>query len=144
MRAYFDKLLTPNPQQKQLPLIYPLLIALFSGAVFSFALAPYHYWWLAILSPALLYATLRRRSAKQAFAFNSMGLRQYGFNYDAFLNNVNFLKSIPAAQKPEYEKIGQQAYQADIVSGTTYAQKESVRRDFANQIYQDCISPKRS
>ena len=67
MRAYFDKLLTPNPQQKQLPLIYPLLIALFSGAVFSFALAPYHYWWLAILSPALLYATLRSRSAKQAF-----------------------------------------------------------------------------
>ena len=67
MRAYFDKLLTPNPQQKQLPLIYPLLIALFSGAVFSFALAPYHYWWLAILSPALLYTTLRRRSAKQAF-----------------------------------------------------------------------------
>ena len=67
MRAYFDKLLTPNPQQKQLPLIYPLLIALFSGAVFSFALAPYHYWWLAILSPALLYATLRKRSAKQAF-----------------------------------------------------------------------------
>lgn len=56
MRAYFDKLLTPNPQQKLLPLIYPLLIALFSGAVFSFALAPYHYWWLAILSPALLYA----------------------------------------------------------------------------------------
>ena len=67
MRAYFDKLLPPNPQQKQLPLIYPLLIALFSGAVFSFALAPYHYWWLAILSPALLYATLRKRSAKQAF-----------------------------------------------------------------------------
>ena len=78
MRAYFDKLLTPNPRQKQLPLIYPLLIALFSGAVFSFALAPYHYWWLAILSPALLYATLRKRSAKQAFsigwAYGSWGL----------------------------------------------------------------------
>ena len=44
MRAYFDKLLTANSQQKQLPLIYPLLIALFSGAVFSFALAPYHFW----------------------------------------------------------------------------------------------------
>lgn len=83
-------------------------------------------------------------NAKQEFAFNSMGLRQYGFNYDAFLNNVNFLKSIPAEQKPEYEKIGQQAYQTDIVGGTTYAQKESVRRDFANQIYQDCVSPKRS
>ena len=45
MRAYFDKLLTPNPQQKQLPLIYPLLIALFSVSVISFALALYHYLW---------------------------------------------------------------------------------------------------
>ena len=68
MRTYFDKLLNPAEQQKQLPLIYPLLIALFSGAVFSFALAPYYYWWLAILSPALLYACLRKRTAKQAFA----------------------------------------------------------------------------
>lgn len=68
MRTYFNKLFTPLKQQKQLPLIYPLLIALFSGAIFSLALAPYHYWWLAILSPALLYACLRHRSAKQAFA----------------------------------------------------------------------------
>ncbi len=41
MRAYFEKLLDSSQQQKQLPLIYPFLIALFSGAVFSFALAPY-------------------------------------------------------------------------------------------------------
>ena len=68
MRTYFNKLLNPSKQQKQLPFIYPLLIALFSGAIFSFALAPYYYWWLAILSPALLYACLRNRSAKQAFA----------------------------------------------------------------------------
>ncbi|MDW7640519.1 apolipoprotein N-acyltransferase, partial [Klebsiella pneumoniae] len=67
MRAYFEKLLDSSQQQKQLPLIFPLLIALFSGAVFSFALAPYYWWWLAILSPALLYATLHNRSAKQAF-----------------------------------------------------------------------------
>ena len=67
MRAYFDKLLSSSQQQKPLPLIYPVLIALFAGAIFSLALAPYHYWWLAILSPALLYACLRGRSAKQAF-----------------------------------------------------------------------------
>lgn len=36
MRAYFEKLLDSSQQQKQLPLIFPLLIALFSGAVFSF------------------------------------------------------------------------------------------------------------
>ena len=58
MRAYFDKLLSSSQQQKTLPLIYPVLIALFAGAIFSLALAPYHYWWLAILSPALLYAGL--------------------------------------------------------------------------------------
>ncbi len=68
MRAYFDKLLNPAQGQKPVALIYPLLIALFAGAVFSFSLAPYHYWWLAILSPALLYACLRQRSPKQAFA----------------------------------------------------------------------------
>lgn len=67
MRTYFNKLLNSSQQQKQLPLIYPLLIALFSGAIFSFSLAPYHYWWLAILSPALLYACLSKRSPKQAF-----------------------------------------------------------------------------
>ncbi len=67
MRAYFDKLLNPAQGQKPVALIYPLLIALFAGAVFSFSLAPYHYWWLAILSPALLYACLRQRSPKQAF-----------------------------------------------------------------------------
>lgn len=67
MRTYFDKLLNSSQQHKQLPFIYPFLISLFSGAVFSFALAPYYYWWLAILSPALLYASLRKRSAPQAF-----------------------------------------------------------------------------
>ncbi|MDY6457518.1 apolipoprotein N-acyltransferase [Acinetobacter faecalis] len=66
MRTSFNKLLKPSEQQEQLPLIYPLLISLLAGGVFSFALAPYHYWWLAILSPALLYATLRNRSPKHA------------------------------------------------------------------------------
>ena len=67
MRAYFNKLLNSSEQQKTLPLIYPLLIALTSGAIFSLALAPFYWWWIAILSPALLYATLHKRSAKQAF-----------------------------------------------------------------------------
>ena len=68
MRAYFDKLLNSSQQQKSLPFIFPLLIALISGAIFSLALAPFHWWWIAILSPALLYATLGQRTAKQAFA----------------------------------------------------------------------------
>ena len=68
MRSYFEKLLNPSQPQKQLPFIVPLLIALISGAIFSLALAPYYFWWLAILSPALLYAVLRQRNPKQAFA----------------------------------------------------------------------------
>lgn len=67
MRAYFNKLIQQSARQQTLPLIYPIIIALISGAVFSFALAPFHWWWIAILSPALLYATLSQRSAKQAF-----------------------------------------------------------------------------
>ena len=68
MRAYFSQLLGSSRQQKQLPFIFPLLISLCSGAIFSLALAPYYYWWIAILSPALLYAVLHGRSAKQGFA----------------------------------------------------------------------------
>ena len=75
MRAYFDKLLNSSQQQKQLPMIYPLIISLIAGAVFSFALAPFHWWWLALLSPALLYACLHQRTPRQAFA---IGL-SYGF-----------------------------------------------------------------
>jgi apolipoprotein N-acyltransferase len=67
MRSYFEKLLNSSQPQKQLPFIVPLLIALISGAIFSLALAPYNFWWLAILSPALLYAVLRQRNPKQAF-----------------------------------------------------------------------------
>lgn len=66
MRTFFSKLSNPAEHQ-QLPLIYPLIIALLAGAVFSLALAPYHYWWIALLSPALLYATLSKRTPKQAF-----------------------------------------------------------------------------
>ncbi|MBP5992436.1 MAG: apolipoprotein N-acyltransferase [Acinetobacter sp.] len=75
MRAFFDKQLNSSKQQKPLPIIFPLLIALIAGAIFSFALAPFHWWWIAILSPALLYAVLHQKTAKQAFA---IGL-SYGF-----------------------------------------------------------------
>ena len=68
MRQYFDKLLQISGSKKPLPLIYPVLIAMISGAVFSLALAPYYMWWLAILSPALLYACLKQRAPRQAFA----------------------------------------------------------------------------
>ncbi|OTG86446.1 apolipoprotein N-acyltransferase [Acinetobacter sp. ANC 4558] len=67
MRTFFDKLLKPSDTQKQLPFVYPLLISLIAGAIFSLALAPYYYWWIAILSPALLYASLMKKSAKHAF-----------------------------------------------------------------------------
>lgn len=67
MRNFFSKKFSSQANAAPLALIYPLLISMISGAVFSFALAPFHWWWLAILSPALLYACLRQRSAKHAF-----------------------------------------------------------------------------
>lgn len=67
MRNHFTRLLNLKHSDKALPLIFPLLISLGAGALFSLALAPFYWWWLAILSPALLYACLRQRSAKQAF-----------------------------------------------------------------------------
>ena len=67
MRASFEKLIKAPQQKKSLPLIFPVLIALCAGAIFSFALAPYYYWWLALLSPALLYACLSGRSAQSGF-----------------------------------------------------------------------------
>ncbi len=68
MRAYFNKLARDVEQKKALPLIYPILLALFAGAIFSLALAPFEQWYIALLSPALLYAALHKRSAKHAFA----------------------------------------------------------------------------
>ena len=41
MRSYFEKLLNLSQPQKQVPFVFPLLIALISGAIFSLALAPY-------------------------------------------------------------------------------------------------------
>ncbi len=58
-----------NPSKpKGLPLVLTLLIALLAGAVFIFALAPYGFWPLALVSPAILYALLMpEMSGKRAF-----------------------------------------------------------------------------
>ena len=61
------QLLNKGNGTQMLPLIYPFMISLIAGGLFSFALAPYHFWWLALLSPAVLYASLLNRSAKHAF-----------------------------------------------------------------------------
>ncbi|KAA8733926.1 apolipoprotein N-acyltransferase [Acinetobacter qingfengensis] len=69
MRSFFDKLKTAPATQKthRISLGWVCFIALMAGAILPFALAPYHFWWLAILSPALLYACLHQRSSKHAF-----------------------------------------------------------------------------
>lgn len=48
-----------NPDKpKGLPMVLTILIALLAGAVFIFALAPYGFWPVALVSPAILYALL--------------------------------------------------------------------------------------
>ncbi|MFW2178307.1 MULTISPECIES: apolipoprotein N-acyltransferase [unclassified Moraxella] len=44
----------------QPPILPRLIVAWLAGAVFSFSLAPYGWWGLALLSPAILYALLLR------------------------------------------------------------------------------------
>lgn len=58
-----------NPDKpKGLPMLVTVLIAWLAGAVFTFALAPYGIWPLALLSPAILYALLiPSMSGKRAF-----------------------------------------------------------------------------
>lgn len=57
-----------NAPKARLPLGVALLIAVGAGASFSFALAPYKFWALAILSPMALYALLVvYHSPKKAF-----------------------------------------------------------------------------
>ena len=51
-----------------LPLMLRLLIAWLAGAAFMLSLAPYDYWFIAILSPAILYALLLpEMSGRRAF-----------------------------------------------------------------------------
>lgn len=55
-------------KSKRLPLGLTILIAWLAGAIFLFALAPYGFWPLALVSPAILYALLMPvMSSKRAF-----------------------------------------------------------------------------
>lgn len=64
----------PTPFAK-LPFTWSLLVALLAGLAFSLSLAPYGWWWIAIISPAVLYALLIDKSAKHAFWLGQV----YGF-----------------------------------------------------------------
>ncbi|WP_350562365.1 apolipoprotein N-acyltransferase [Psychrobacter sp. CAL346-MNA-CIBAN-0220] len=62
-----QKRLNPN-KPKRLSLGLAILIAWLAGAIFLFALAPYGFWPLALVSPAILYALLiPAMSGKRAF-----------------------------------------------------------------------------
>ena len=58
-----------NPDKpKGLPLVLTILIAWLAGAVFIFVLAPYGFWPVALVSPAILYALLMPdMTGKRAF-----------------------------------------------------------------------------
>lgn len=51
------------------------VLALLAGAVLPLAFAPYGWWWVAFLSPALLYGLLHRQSVRQALLLGEL----YGF-----------------------------------------------------------------
>ena len=62
-----QKRLNPN-KPKTLSLGLAILIAWLAGALFTLALAPYGFWPLAVVSPAILYALLiADMSGKRAF-----------------------------------------------------------------------------
>lgn len=44
-----------------------MLISFVAGAIFSLSLSPIHYWWIALISPAILYSCLYKKTSKQAF-----------------------------------------------------------------------------
>ncbi|MBP2279867.1 apolipoprotein N-acyltransferase [Psychrobacter sp. PL19] len=62
-----QKRLNPT-KSKRLPLSLTILLAWVAGGIFLFALAPYGFWPVALLSPAILYALLLpEMSGKRAF-----------------------------------------------------------------------------
>lgn len=69
MSAFLTRISTAPAyrQQHKLPVSLVCVIALIAGTLLPLALAPYHWWWLAVLSPALLYACLHQRNSKHAF-----------------------------------------------------------------------------
>lgn len=80
MRNVFERLQKrrsthKNKLAKPLPLVSVLIFALLAGAMLPLALAPYEWWWFALLSPAIFYTLLHDRSVKQAFWIG----QSYGF-----------------------------------------------------------------
>ncbi len=80
MRHVFARLTQRNKRSKnqpkyQLPLISAMIFALLAGAIFPLALSPYHWWGVALFSPAIFYLLLHERSGKQAFLIG----HSYGF-----------------------------------------------------------------
>jgi apolipoprotein N-acyltransferase len=69
MSAIFAKLSSAPrcSHHHRIALGWLLGISLTAGGLLPLALAPYHFWWLAVLCPALLYACLHQRPSKQAF-----------------------------------------------------------------------------
>lgn len=66
MRNFFERLHPVLPSGwPQLPLPLCCLLATLAGAAMTLALAPFGYWLLALLSPAVLYALLHDRRARQ-------------------------------------------------------------------------------
>lgn len=67
--------------KERLPLALAMVIALVAGVAFGFALAPHHFWSVAILSPMILYALLiTTNTPKKAFWIG----QAYGFGLWAF------------------------------------------------------------
>ncbi len=85
----------PNPK---LPLFLAIIIAVLAGAIFSFSLAPYGIWPLALISPAILYALIISPiSNKRAFLLGEA----YGVGYwcvGAFwlYNSIHTYGNVPA------------------------------------------------
>lgn len=76
MRATIYQIHQKNQKTATLPLWLSLIIALIAGLSFVLALAPYHIWGIAIISPLLLYALLLpAMRAKRAFVIGWV----YGF-----------------------------------------------------------------
>lgn len=70
MRAVRQKAVRQKSvEQNTVPTMTSLIVSLLAGAVFVFALAPYHIWGVALLSPLILYVLLLMKiSNRQAFA----------------------------------------------------------------------------
>lgn len=99
MRSFFEKLATAPSSQKthRLPMSLVCLTSGIAGALLPFALAPYHWWWLAILSPALLYACLHQRPARSAFLIGwSYGIGLWFFGAFWLYTSIHVYGDTPA------------------------------------------------